>query len=267
MARSIGREFSLIAATVRLINSGLLDRHPDLRIHMSHLGGGIATMLGRIRKYQDKAVLGRRRPSAARQAAGRRTSTTICTSAWCSTPPACAARSNRCRRRCWSCRRRAASSAPTIRRKSATPRASRNSSTEIRALGADGQKILAATPGCCSRRAKQPSSWASRPSRRSNRTTATGPPPVPSSALARRLLGMTAAEWPGESATAAAHERVATQRRRIHRLRAVGRAQAHGRGQLRLRARARRNLRLQGPARLRPRLFRAQGRDAPRSTA
>ena len=58
MARSIGREFSLIAATVRLINSGLLDRHPGLRIHMSHLGGGIATMLGRIRKYQDKEFWG-----------------------------------------------------------------------------------------------------------------------------------------------------------------------------------------------------------------
>jgi predicted TIM-barrel fold metal-dependent hydrolase len=58
MARSIGREFSLIAATVRLIDSGVLDRHPDLRIHMSHLGGGIASMLGRIRKYQDKEFWG-----------------------------------------------------------------------------------------------------------------------------------------------------------------------------------------------------------------
>jgi predicted TIM-barrel fold metal-dependent hydrolase len=58
MARSIGREFSLVAATVRLINSGLMDRHPGLRIHMSHLGGGIATMLGRIRKYQDKEFWG-----------------------------------------------------------------------------------------------------------------------------------------------------------------------------------------------------------------
>ena len=52
----------------------------------------------------------------------------------------------------------------------------------------------------------------------------------------------------------------AAQRRRIHRLRAVRSAQAHRRGRLRLRARARRNLRLQGPALLRPRLFRAEGR-------
>ena len=58
MARSVGREFSLIAATVRLIDSGLLDRHPELRIHMSHLGGGIATMLGRIRKFQDREHFG-----------------------------------------------------------------------------------------------------------------------------------------------------------------------------------------------------------------
>ena len=58
MARSVGREFSLIAATIRLIDSGLLDRHPELRIHMSHLGGGIATMLGRIRKFQDREHFG-----------------------------------------------------------------------------------------------------------------------------------------------------------------------------------------------------------------
>ena len=58
MARSVGREFSLIAATVRLIDSGLLDRYADLRIHMSHLGGGIATMLGRIRKFQDREHFG-----------------------------------------------------------------------------------------------------------------------------------------------------------------------------------------------------------------
>jgi predicted TIM-barrel fold metal-dependent hydrolase len=58
MARSVGREFSLMAATIRLINSGVLDRHPNLRIHMSHLGGGIASVLGRARKYQDKEFWG-----------------------------------------------------------------------------------------------------------------------------------------------------------------------------------------------------------------
>jgi predicted TIM-barrel fold metal-dependent hydrolase len=57
-ARSVGREFSLIMATIRLINSGVFDRHPGLVVHMAHLGGGIASMLGRIRSYQDKDFWG-----------------------------------------------------------------------------------------------------------------------------------------------------------------------------------------------------------------
>jgi len=57
-ARSVGREFSLIMATIRLINSGVFDRHPELTIHMAHLGGGIASMLGRVRSYQDKDFWG-----------------------------------------------------------------------------------------------------------------------------------------------------------------------------------------------------------------
>src|SRR5262245_55033487 len=57
-ARSVGREFSLIMATIRLINSGVFDRHPGLTVHMAHLGGGIASMLGRVRSYQDKQFWG-----------------------------------------------------------------------------------------------------------------------------------------------------------------------------------------------------------------
>jgi len=57
-ARSVGREFSLIMATIRLINSGVFDRHPNLTVHMAHLGGGIAGMLARVRGYQDKAFWG-----------------------------------------------------------------------------------------------------------------------------------------------------------------------------------------------------------------
>ncbi len=45
-------------ATIRLINSGVFDRHPNLTVHMSHLGGGIAGLLGRIRCYQDKDFWG-----------------------------------------------------------------------------------------------------------------------------------------------------------------------------------------------------------------
>src|ERR1700756_4244453 len=40
-ARSVGREFSLITATIRLINSGVFDRHPDLTVPMAYLSGGI----------------------------------------------------------------------------------------------------------------------------------------------------------------------------------------------------------------------------------
>jgi predicted TIM-barrel fold metal-dependent hydrolase len=59
-ARSVGREFSLIMATIRLINSGVFDRHPELTVHMAHLSGGIASMLGRVRSYQDKEFWGTR---------------------------------------------------------------------------------------------------------------------------------------------------------------------------------------------------------------
>jgi 2,3-dihydroxybenzoate decarboxylase len=57
-ARSVGREFSLVMATIRLINSGVFDRHPELTVHMSHLGGGLSALLGRIRSYQDKEFWG-----------------------------------------------------------------------------------------------------------------------------------------------------------------------------------------------------------------
>ena len=59
-ARAVGREFSLIMATIRLINSGVLDRHPNLTIQMAHLSGGIASMLGRVRGFQDKDFWGTR---------------------------------------------------------------------------------------------------------------------------------------------------------------------------------------------------------------
>ena len=57
-ARGVGREFSLIMATIRLVNSGVFDRHPELTVHMAHLSGGIASMLARIRSFQDKEFWG-----------------------------------------------------------------------------------------------------------------------------------------------------------------------------------------------------------------
>jgi predicted TIM-barrel fold metal-dependent hydrolase len=57
-ARAVGREFSLIMAAIRLINSGVFDRQPGLTVHMAHLAGGIASMLARIRSFQDKEFWG-----------------------------------------------------------------------------------------------------------------------------------------------------------------------------------------------------------------
>jgi predicted TIM-barrel fold metal-dependent hydrolase len=57
-ARAVGREFSLIMAAIRLVNSGVFDRHRALTVHMAHLAGGIASMLARIRAFQDKKFWG-----------------------------------------------------------------------------------------------------------------------------------------------------------------------------------------------------------------
>jgi aminocarboxymuconate-semialdehyde decarboxylase len=58
LARSVGREFSLVVATIKLINGGVLDRFPGLKVQMAHLSGGVASVLGRIRSYQDKNFWG-----------------------------------------------------------------------------------------------------------------------------------------------------------------------------------------------------------------
>ena len=58
LARSVGREFSLVQALIRLINGGVLDRFPELRFQIAHLGGGIASLLGRIRGFQDRRFWG-----------------------------------------------------------------------------------------------------------------------------------------------------------------------------------------------------------------
>lgn len=56
--RTVGREFELVTAVLRLVCGGVLDRFPTLKIVMSHFGGGISTLVGRIRDYQDKAFWG-----------------------------------------------------------------------------------------------------------------------------------------------------------------------------------------------------------------
>ena len=54
LGRMLGWEFSLMVATVRLINSGLLDELPSLRIHVSHFAGCIGRFLPRIRGLQNR---------------------------------------------------------------------------------------------------------------------------------------------------------------------------------------------------------------------
>ena len=54
LGRMLGWEFSLMVATVRIINSGLLDALPALRIHLSHFAGGIGRYLPRILGLQQR---------------------------------------------------------------------------------------------------------------------------------------------------------------------------------------------------------------------
>ncbi|HXW49781.1 MAG TPA: amidohydrolase family protein [Xanthobacteraceae bacterium] len=54
LGRMLGWEFSLMTAAVRLINSGLLDKLPALKIQFSHFAGGIGRYLGRIRGFQER---------------------------------------------------------------------------------------------------------------------------------------------------------------------------------------------------------------------
>jgi predicted TIM-barrel fold metal-dependent hydrolase len=58
LGRMLGWEFSLMVATVRLINSGLLDELPTLTIQLSHFAGGIARYLPRIRGLQQREKAG-----------------------------------------------------------------------------------------------------------------------------------------------------------------------------------------------------------------
>jgi predicted TIM-barrel fold metal-dependent hydrolase len=54
LGRMFGWEFSLIIATIRIINSGLLDDLPDLKIQFSHFSGGIGRYRGRYNGFQQR---------------------------------------------------------------------------------------------------------------------------------------------------------------------------------------------------------------------
>jgi predicted TIM-barrel fold metal-dependent hydrolase len=53
--RTVGREFELQLAVLRLILGGVLERHPKLVVVVAHLGGGVSALWPRVRGYQDKA--------------------------------------------------------------------------------------------------------------------------------------------------------------------------------------------------------------------
>jgi aminocarboxymuconate-semialdehyde decarboxylase len=58
LGRMLGWEFSLMTAAVRIVNSGLLDELPTLKIQFAHFAGGIGRYLGRIRGFQDREAFG-----------------------------------------------------------------------------------------------------------------------------------------------------------------------------------------------------------------
>jgi predicted TIM-barrel fold metal-dependent hydrolase len=58
LGRMLGWEFSLMVATVRLINSGVLDDLPNLKVQFAHFSGGIGRYLGRVRGFQQREKWG-----------------------------------------------------------------------------------------------------------------------------------------------------------------------------------------------------------------
>jgi predicted TIM-barrel fold metal-dependent hydrolase len=54
LGRMLGWQFSLMVAAVRMINSGLFDELPDLKVQFSHFAAGLGRYLGRIRGFQQR---------------------------------------------------------------------------------------------------------------------------------------------------------------------------------------------------------------------
>jgi aminocarboxymuconate-semialdehyde decarboxylase len=54
LGRMLGWQFSLQVAAIRMINSGLLDELPDLRVQFAHFAAGLGRFLGRIRGFQQR---------------------------------------------------------------------------------------------------------------------------------------------------------------------------------------------------------------------
>jgi predicted TIM-barrel fold metal-dependent hydrolase len=54
LGRMLGWQFSLMVAAIRMINSGLLDELPTLRVQFSHFAAGLGRYLGRVRGFQQR---------------------------------------------------------------------------------------------------------------------------------------------------------------------------------------------------------------------
>jgi len=54
LGRMLGWQFSLMVAAIRMINRGLLDELPTLRVQFSHFAAGLGRYLGRIRGFQQR---------------------------------------------------------------------------------------------------------------------------------------------------------------------------------------------------------------------
>ena len=150
-ARGVGREFSLIMATIRLVNSGVFDRHPELTVHMAHLSGGIASHAGADPQFPGQGVLGHRRQPAPRHRRRSTTSTITSATISCSTPPDSPAASARSKPDCAKSPRPASSSPPTIRRKSASARSCATSCATSARSGPMASGFCPGMSGCCSR--------------------------------------------------------------------------------------------------------------------
>jgi predicted TIM-barrel fold metal-dependent hydrolase len=58
LGRMLGWQFSLMVAAIRMINSGLLDELPALRVQFAHFAAGLGRYLGRIRGFQQREKWG-----------------------------------------------------------------------------------------------------------------------------------------------------------------------------------------------------------------
>ena len=58
LGRMLGWEFSLMTAAVRLVNSGVLDRHPALKVQFAHFAGGVGRFMPRIQGFQERELFG-----------------------------------------------------------------------------------------------------------------------------------------------------------------------------------------------------------------